>query len=628
MSSLFGLVGNGPDPDRVSRVALALRHADHMRSSVLVSSPSLSIGAVLPGPTATASWHTEGDIGVAVAGSMRINGNWIDAQRARALYANRGLADFDRAEGTFTLLIHDTLRGKLTLQADVLGTAPVCYGVHEGGIAFGPDPRATLGMLNRAPGLNRDAALQFLLNRYLVGDITLFEGVRTLLPGERTVVDLTTGYLQIQRYWDLRFGGSLHQRDDAETALHEVLERSHAAMFEEIGRDGDWQLCLTGGMDSRGVLGFARDLSHLPSRALTWGASDGIPGSDPVIAKAMADSLGVPFSFCPIDGQDWAKHAADWLRVGGLETDNANSYATPIDYLSRWGTDQARVMVLGDEMFGAGAMPGNPDQAVANTMRRALREPDAFVARWLRPESHQHALELFETSLEAIVDRCPNDHPKDLQDYLFFHTYIARWILAPGNFKLPLFDTRRPLMTPAVIDCVQQLSPIRRVDKSAFVDMMNRRFPQLAGFPLTSAESSVDWTRMCTSDGPLRNLLQMELQPDRLRRLPIASDLDFSGLEGFLGDFFADEKASRAAGTHASGRIKRSLYDLRRVLSRSSLLGRAIKYAEPLAMRVVGQAAQDRQEHRHQVVMRLALLSMLQRQLDEGSFAIGAGSRV
>ncbi|NBB78323.1 MAG: hypothetical protein GVY36_02595 [Verrucomicrobia bacterium] len=627
MSSLFGLVGNNSDLDRVSRVSLALRHAGHIRSSVLVSRRSLSVGAALPGPATIASWHADGDAGVAVAGSLRIDRALIDAPRALELYGSRGLAAFDTAEGAYTLLISDASSGRASLQADVLGTAPVCYGVHEGAFAFGPDPRATLGMLNRMPRLHRDAALQFLLNRYLIGDITLFDGIRTLLPGERAVFDLTTGDLQVQRYWDLRFGSTLQQRGDAETALHEVLEKSHEAMLEDIGRDGDWQLCLTGGMDSRGVLGFARDLGHLPSRALTWGACDSIPGSDPVIARAMADSLGVPFSFCPIDGQDWAQHAADWLRVGTLETDNANSYATPIDYFTRWRTDQANVMVLGDEMFGAGAMPRDPDQAVANIMRRALREPDTFIAGWLKPESHCHALKLFETSLQTIVDRCQNDHPKDLQDYLFFHTYIARWILAPGNFKLPLYETRRPLMTRAVIDCVQQLSPMRRVDKSAFVDMMTRRFGWLTQFPLTSAESSVDWSLMCKSDGPLRDLLQAELQPDRLRRLPISPDLDLKGLEPFLAAFFADEQASRASGTHVRGRIKRSLYDLRRVLSRSSLIARAIKYAEPLALKVVGQAAQDRQEHRHQVVMRLALLSMLQRQIDEGTFAIGLGSR-
>jgi len=370
---------------------------------------------------------------------------------------------------------------------------------------------------------------------------------------------------------------------------------------------------LTGGLDSRGILGFAEQLGCKPAETITWGGREGLSDSDPDIAGHLAASVGVAHRFIRIDPEDWCRYAPDWAVASELATDNANSFASPPDMFQKIAGTETAFFVVGDQMLGAGPLPASADQAVANVMRTALRGPDTALAALLKTESRAALERQFDADMQKLVARCPSQDLKDVQDYLFFHNYINRWILAPGNFKFPMVSVRRPLMTLRMVDACARLAPLQRVDKRAYVGMLERHFPALARFPLTSRDAGVDWTEALRNSKHLRAFVRDLVAPERLEALPIGADLDMDALSAFIDTFFSGTGAGVA---RPGGRVYRMLYDTRRVVSRNRVLARAASWVQPLVVRATGLRQAARQRQSHQVLMRLALLSLFNQRIN------------
>ncbi|MFC3285509.1 hypothetical protein [Litchfieldella rifensis] len=549
-------------------------------------------------------------------GSVALDGRYLDARALAQRYRERGVDSLLKGEGSHAVALWDWRQGSLWLFTDPIGTIPLCYAMQRGALAFAPEAKAVLRLLAVPAQLDRGSTLQFLMSRYLVGSRTMFEGVALLGPGELLHYQPATQQLQRRRYWDLHFESRIHSRAEAVDTLYQTLYRSHHSMLAELGETDRYQLFLTGGLDSRGILAYTHRLGRLPDKALTWAARDDLAHSDPDLSRRLAAVHGVSFDVCRLDGTDWVEHAKPWCRISELLTDNASSFASPLQTFDAWQTHEARFVVLGDQAFGAGPLPAGRDEAVANILHDALRTVRGPLERLLNDSAVCETRQCFADELDALIDAGPNDSPKDIQDYLYFHTYIARWILAPGNFKSPMLAVRRPLMTAEVMDVVTQLSPLLRVDKAAYVALLKQRFPELGGIPVTAVEAGIDWPCLMRQQERLRNALLPRLAPERLEALPLGDDIDPDGMRAFVAEFFASQSGSSGRGSL----LHRRLYDLRRQVSRSQWLGSAVRRVQPFVMRLTGLQARQMATSHHQVLLRLALLTLLQECLDAGDF--------
>lgn len=618
MTALVGCVGGGVNLESMREAAASLLHVPWQRASVLPITADVAVGGVWMAnrPDLFSVQRTASRI-VVLAGRMQAGGLVLDAAGIDALLQRDGWASLSEADGNHVLLVLDLERRTLEIQNDPFGSIPLCYGHGEGGFAFGPEAKVVLRLLGRQPQIDRDSARQFLLNRYLLADRLMLAGVRRLPPGHRLSCGLDDKRVRLQRVWDLQYRHRVHRPAEAEQMLHEALQASHADMVGELRDGGGYQMFLTGGLDSRGVLGYARALDRLPSLALTWGADESVPASDAQLASRLAGLTATPWSFAPIDPEGWCRHARQWTGISELDSDNASSFATGAHWLSAWNTQEADFVVLGDQMIGAGAIPANAGQAVDNILRGARQALAGPVRSLLRDDAHAAAAEQFDAVIGELIANGPNDHPKDIQDYLYFHTYIARWILAPGNFKSPLFNVRRPLMTRAVMDVASTFAPALRVDKSVFVRLLQRRFADLMAVPKTAGDSNVQW-RQALRFSPV---LAARVRDGIVRLLedgsPLQGDLEADRLLAFTAAFFA-APAAESAQQAGGDRLRRFAYDLRSSLSRLPGMDGVLRAVQPMVKRALGMTSQEDLSARHQVLMRLALLGLLQEAVDTG----------
>ena len=99
------------------------------------------------------------------------------------LYAREGERAFQRLRGMYALCLIGP-DGKSWLARDPFGIKPLYIMEHDGGLAFASEPRAffAAGLMQRV--LDEGAARELLDLNYVLGDRTVFKGLRRVAPGE------------------------------------------------------------------------------------------------------------------------------------------------------------------------------------------------------------------------------------------------------------------------------------------------------------------------------------------------------------------------------------------------------------------------------------------------------------
>ncbi|MCC5849018.1 MAG: hypothetical protein JJU29_13105 [Verrucomicrobia bacterium] len=617
---IFGNYHQNQDIQSVKNSAASLLHAENMRAIVFCNNRSLTLGGVYrEGYRNNLSYNENGGIHACIYGVVYKNNSLLKHEDIfKCIFQGkdtwlRGL------DGSYAIAI--ARENVISVFTDPMNSVPMQFGVHNRGFSFAPEGKAVLSQLKLPAKLNIESAYNLIQNRYILGNKTLFSGVHRLAPGEELAYKIDDNEVVASKYWDLDFKSEIDKPREASKALHNALKSSHDKMLSELAPNDTYGMFLTGGLDSRGILAFTKDLQNAPEIALTWGGKDHIKLSDPAISREMASDAGVPFDFCEIKGDDLPEHAAEWVWVNEGLSDNANSYATPCTYFHKWGYHKHRFTVLGDEMFGAGPIPQDIQGAINNNFKNTFQCAESLLPTFLNPGMKEVVNDGFKKEINALVAQSGTSSPKDIQDYLFFHTYIAKWILAPGNFKYPMYSVRRPLMTKEVLDVVCRFSPLLRVDKTAYLRMLKDYFPHMLNYPVTSQESGVNWAELTRNGNDLNQYLRKNVSTEKIEALSFKEIFSAQKLDDFLKDFFTSE--IRESQSLNQGRLRKNLYGMRRQLSKNKTLASVATRIQPMVLSLIGQSKSESNALHHQFVMRLNLLTLFEECLNDGQFDLG-----
>jgi asparagine synthase (glutamine-hydrolysing) len=183
-------------------------------------------------------------------------------------YESFGPACVERIHGMFAFVLYDRRRRLLFGARDRLGKKPLYYtfgpGGHPGGdlaFAFASEPKALLEhpSLTKSFRLSHQGLISYLLNDYVVGATSIFEGIHRLEPGWAFTFGLPgcekEGFRK-WRYWDIQFGleeGPPPDISEAE-AGGRVLELLSAAVERRLMSDVPLGVFLSGGIDSSSIV--------------------------------------------------------------------------------------------------------------------------------------------------------------------------------------------------------------------------------------------------------------------------------------------------------------------------------------------------------------------------------------
>jgi asparagine synthase (glutamine-hydrolysing) len=299
-----------------------------------------------------------------------------DTEIIPAAYRAWGAECLNRFNGFFSLVLYDPQEHRIFAARDRIGIKPFYYCEQPEGLCFGSTLPAVLLVAGIPFEPDLETISHYLSTGKLVfGSRTMARNVRKLAPGHTLSYDLSSGHIEIRRYWRRPVLSPAEKepfppfRETAER-IRELVED---AVRLRLVSDVPVGAFLSGGIDSSVLVSCAFARRGGEPFPLFCAGSDDPKTNEFEYARMMADRLGAPLSETRIDASTFA---ADWPM---LVAEKGEPLSTPneisIYRLARELRTQCTVTLTGegaDEVFGGYVQP----QFAAFDLERCPNRPE------------------------------------------------------------------------------------------------------------------------------------------------------------------------------------------------------------------------------------------------------------
>ena len=321
----------------------------------------LTVGAVGNIEPAATAYTERGGLCCAVAGSPR----WLEpalqqtAERhghGEALaeaWQTFGAAFLERVGGAFSFSVVDQGAGKTLLAVDRMGLQNLYFAASPGNTpVFGATPTDVRRRINGAAEISAQALFHYLVFWWIPAPLTIFSGLRRVLPGQRILIDHASGQTEASYYWQMPYDEPSGLDGEGLAAL--LRERMRAAVGRCVAQtDPDTiGVFLSGGLDSSTVAGHFGEAAGRPARTYTIGfAEDGFDESE--YAAATARHFGTRHRHYRMTADDFYASLPEIVRFSPEPF--ANTSIVPVYWCARMAREDGITLMLagdgGDELF-------------------------------------------------------------------------------------------------------------------------------------------------------------------------------------------------------------------------------------------------------------------------------------
>lgn len=281
-------------------------------------------------------------------------------------YLQWGEAALERLIGMFAFVIHDERRRGCLVARDHFGIKPLYWRREADRILIASEIKALLAAPGTPRALDPQALDDYLALQLVLGERTLFEGIRKLEPAHLQWIDLRTLETRSRRYWRRRF-------DVVEPADPDALRALVAtSVTRQLRSDAPLGVYLSGGLDSSLVAAAAATAHAGPLHAFTGAFREGPMFDETVHARAVATHVGAQLQTLWPTEDDWIEQLPRLARQ--MDEPAAGPGLFPQFMVSRMARDSVKVCLGGqggDELFGGyarhlvGALESALEDAIA-----------------------------------------------------------------------------------------------------------------------------------------------------------------------------------------------------------------------------------------------------------------------
>lgn len=271
-----------------------------------------------------------------------------DTETILAAYAELGLNASVALRGMFAYSIWDPSRRRLLLSRDRFGIKPLYYAVVDGVLYFASETKALLPFVETV-STDATALAEYLTFQYTIGEQTLFQGIKQLLPAHNLIIE--NGNVTIERYWDVQF--------DVDFSHHErhFVEQTRALLNESVDlhlrSDVEVGSYISGGIDSS-LIGVLASRHKGPGMKCFHGRFLEHPGYDESsYAVDAAEMMAGQLLISNITASDFEENLRK--TIFHLDYPVAGPGSFPQFIVSRNASEHLKVVLGGqggDEIFG------------------------------------------------------------------------------------------------------------------------------------------------------------------------------------------------------------------------------------------------------------------------------------
>ncbi len=250
--------------------------------------------------------------------------------------------------GMFAFALWDKKLNRLICARDRFGIKPFYYTIVDNLFIFASEAKALLPFLPEI-ATDMEAFSEYLVFNSIIGEKTLFKGIKQLLPGHCLIVE--NGKINISRYWDINFKIDFdHSYIYFEKRLKEMLDESldlHLVSDVPVGS------YLSGGIDSSLITMLASKYNGAGIDSFHGKFID-YPGYDEsAYAKEVSKATDGRFNEIEIKSEDFKNHIQNVIYH--LDFPVAGPGSFPQYMTSKLASEKVKVVLGGqggDEIFG------------------------------------------------------------------------------------------------------------------------------------------------------------------------------------------------------------------------------------------------------------------------------------
>lgn len=173
-----------------------------------------------------------------------------DTEVLMKLFQLYGLEMLNRLNGMFAFAIWDKKERKLILVRDRMGVKPLYYSFYNETVYFASEQKAlfTAGVPLK---IAEDGLGEYIFNRFVAGENTLYENVKKVLPGDSITIQ-ESGKISTEKWWDLQI--EINNHSEIEKPLEWFKSTFDDAVRLRMVSDVPVGVLLSGGLDSSSIL--------------------------------------------------------------------------------------------------------------------------------------------------------------------------------------------------------------------------------------------------------------------------------------------------------------------------------------------------------------------------------------
>lgn len=581
MPGLIGLVGTG-SPTFSSEDGMA---AINQATVLLTAEPSYRLRRIDAGPLASivlmdpgvqarsAAVETYDDLGLTVAYYGEFyDDDFLQARTSREVarrLAERYEAEGERfaanLNGSFLLALYDRSQDSLLVANDHYASRPLHYASVPGRFCFAPELKALPSLAGTAFTLDESALVSFLGNGHLLGNQSWFQEVSPLRPSH--FIHASRAGIRIEPYetWSFTADG----RDEGRAVYTEELKnRLRKSVDVRLRNAGRIIVPISGGYDSRGILGFARQLSPGEILTVSWGVDEEAPDTDAWVGRRLAERVRTTHRFARRDPSKLPDDVEEMLwRIDALTDDACLHHGELRLMRSLRDETSATTLLRGDECFGYGG-PAHTDQEILRriAINELAYQPGAQILA--EPRLREKWVELSRETSRAVLKECTDIDPTDCKDTLYFSQRLFHYLNRSTYYKLAALEVQNPWLDRRVLEFIRGVPRVHRLDKTLYRHTVHSAFPSFADIPYARHNSLENWPAVLAASPELRAFLEHHLiaEPG-----PLLEYFEAAAVRDLLA------KAMRPVGRPTAR--QRVAASARRALARSGPLYRVLKAA-------------------------------------------------
>lgn len=260
-------------------------------------------------------------------------------------YEEYGLGFIDKVNGMFAFAIWDSRKKTLILGRDRIGIKPLYYLTDGQRLVFASEIKSIL-QYPFTREVDQTALYRFLVLKYVPGDITMFRGVRKLLPGH--VLICSRDGFRTEKYWDADIMPAEMSLEVCSQRLGEMLRKS---VEMRLISDVPVGAFLSGGLDSSIITGI---MSEVSDKVKTFSVGFDVQEYNELeFARMASEHFGTDSHEVILDPEKFLRILPK--VVWHFDEPNSDPAAIPTFYISELARKNVKVILTGegaDELFG------------------------------------------------------------------------------------------------------------------------------------------------------------------------------------------------------------------------------------------------------------------------------------